>query len=218
MTETPTQDTYEEEEKAISQAIIRLEKGYVFKNDHTPLAVWETLKDQRNRICDILKYSGWTYKYVDDGDDGYAYLTPLKNNQDGADILRRGSLGVGMSYILVILRKKYQEHYDAGLYGTASIERDELIKILESYSGEITNQEKFRDDVILKLKKLDKMKLIEIKDEKTIVIHSIISSLINAEWLSKFAAHLDELKTTKLGPDMMEDDNESDILEGLEGE
>lgn len=218
MSEAPTIDTYEEEEKAISRAIIKLESGYVFKNDHTPLPIWETLRDQRNRICGILKYSGWTYQFVDNGDDGYAYLTPLKGEVDGADILRRGKLGIAMSYMLVILRKRYQDHHDAGRYGQASIDRDEFLKILESYSGEITNHEKFRDDTLAKLKKLDRMKLIELKEEKNIIIHSIISSLINAEWLQKFSDHLKDVKEAKFGPDENEEDEDSDTLEGLEEE
>ena len=215
MNETPIQDTFEEEEKTISQAIIRLESGFVFKNEHTPLSIWETLRDQSNRICGILKYSGWTYVFVDNGDDGYAYLTPLNENQDGFELLKKEKLGILMSYILVILRKRYQDYHDSGRYGMASMEKDELIKILKSYSGEITNQEKFIDNITVKLKKLDRMKLIAIRDEKTIWIRSIISSLINAEWLKRFSDHLKEVKEEKFSVEN-DEDNESDILEGLE--
>lgn len=188
----------ETEERLRSQALIALSKRFVFKEDKN-IDLWETLVNDRAALCEVLQYFDLTYRLEEFGDQGFAYLVPLGDSEEGKGLLSLTPIRTLTSYLLVVLRKTFKEFADEGRTERPNIEKEKLYELLKVYYGETTNWEVHKSNIDKQLKELQRLKVINMtgEGENHIVIHPIITSLIDMKWLTEFSAYLAEKKEEK---------------------
>lgn len=185
----------ETEDRLRSQALIALSKRFVFKDDRN-LDIWETLVNDRAALCGILQYFDLTYRCEEFGDQGFAYLVPLGDSEEGKGLLSLTPIRTLTSYLLVVLRQTFKNFSDEGRTERPYIDKDKLYEVMKGYYGETTNWEVHKSNIDKQLKELKNLKVINMigEGEKRIVIHPVITSLIDLKWLTEFNAYLEEKK------------------------
>lgn len=180
--------TMEAEDQAIRKALVKLQRGIVF-SETAGREVWETLQRDQSRINEILANFSLSYIFQKEdinGRYGYAVLTRMQSQDaDDAGAGNENTLDFLTSWILVILRRYYQDWVTTGYSMPAQVEWKSFRDLVMEYVRDVTDQEVLQDKIKEKLRKIKKIHIVEFEGEK-ILIHPVIAAVIDANWLQKF--------------------------------
>lgn len=186
-----TSMTFEEREAAIQRALHALQKGIVFR-ENARRDVWDTLQNEKDYINDILEHFGYRYILRDFGDRlSYAVVTRGTDSKDDVeDEISARPLGYMLSWILVVLRRTYKEWVDRGRMLPAKTDFDTVVEEVRSYTKDATDDAAFRQQVKDNLGKVSRtFHLIQFENKETILIHPVITDVVDAEFLDTFCQH-----------------------------
>lgn len=179
----------EEQELALSKALIALFKGVIFKERQPEL--WQTVLEQRAQISDYTARLGLVL-LVDEVDE-YAFLRQ-REQEELPRLVPRYPLSYGLSLLLVSLRKSLGEydasHGDMRLVLTIS---DMQLK-LKAFFPALPNEIKFRQNLERHVHRAEEMGFLRpvAGQEEAYEVQPLLRSFINAEWLHTFDDRLQE--------------------------
>ncbi len=179
----------EEQELALSKALIALFKGVIFRERQPEL--WQTVLEQRAQISDYTARLGLVL-LVDEVDE-YAFLRQ-REQEELPRLVPRYPLSYGLSLLLVSLRKSLGEydasHGDMRLVLTIS---DMQLK-LKAFFPALPNEIKFRQNLERHVHRAEEMGFLRpvAGQEEAYEVQPLLRSFINAEWLHTFDDRLQE--------------------------
>ena len=179
----------EEQELALSKALIALFKGVIFRERQPEL--WQTVLEQRAQISDYTARLGLVL-LVDEVDE-YAFLRQTEQ-EELPRLVPRYPLSYGLSLLLVSLRKSLGEydasHGDMRLVLTIS---DMQLK-LKAFFPALPNEIKFRQNLERHVHRAEEMGFLRpvAGQEEAYEVQPLLRSFINAEWLHTFDDRLQE--------------------------
>ena len=179
----------EEQEQALSKALIALFKGVIFRERQPEL--WQTVLEQRAQISDYTARLGLVL-LVDEVDE-YAFLRQ-REQEELPRLVPRYPLSYGLSLLLVSLRKSLGEydasHGDMRLVLTIS---DMQLK-LKAFFPALPNEIKFRQNLERHVHRAEEMGFLRpvAGQEEAYEVQPLLRSFINAEWLHTFDDRLQE--------------------------
>lgn len=183
----------EQDNDSLSQVLINLQKGIVYRENNETL--WQDLIQLAPRVKDYF-----TLTYLDlilDEAEGYAFLKSKADSEEQSypRLISRRALTFEVSLLLVLLRKRLVE-FDAESSDTRLIlSQTEIVNLMQTYLGESTNQAKTVDKIesyinkVLELNFLQKLK--SSQSEPYYEVKRILKAFIDVEWLQQFDQWLD---------------------------
>ncbi len=179
----------EEQEAALSKALIALFKGVIFKERQPEL--WQTVLEQRAQISDYAVRLGLIL--LIDEVDAYAFLRQSEQ-ETLPRLVPRYPLSYGLSLLLVSLRKSLGE-YDASHGDTRLVLTlgDMQLK-LKAFFPALPNEIKFRQNLERHVHRAEEMGFLRpaAGREDAYEVQPLLRSFINAEWLHTFDDRLQE--------------------------
>lgn len=183
----------EQDNGSLSQVLINLQKGIVYRENNETL--WQDLIQLAPRVKD---YFALTYlDLILDEAEGYAFLKSKADSEEQSypRLISRRALTFEVSLLLVLLRKRLVE-FDAESSDTRLIlSQTEIVNLMQTYLGESTNQAKTVDKIesyinkVLELNFLQKLK--SSQSEPYYEVKRILKAFIDVEWLQQFDQWLD---------------------------
>lgn len=175
-----------------SRVLVRLLKGIVYREDDEGL--WQSLLKRQGSVMDHFALLG--LDLVLSEEEGYGFLKSTAD-EDSADIpklIPRRQLSYPVSLILALLRRKFAEHDAAGADPRLILDREELIKLTETFLQKGNNEVQWLSRFDNYLNRVHDLGFIRYlgDDGKKIEVRRVLKVFVDAQWLSEFDKRLAE--------------------------
>lgn len=175
-----------------SKVLVRLLKGIVYREDDEGL--WQSLLKRQGAVMDHFALLG--LDLVLSEEEGYGFLKSAAD-EDSADIpklIPRRQLSYPVSLLLALLRRKFAEHDAAGSDPRLILDREELVKLTETFLQKGNNEVQWLarfDNYLNRVHDLGFIRYLG-DDGKKIEVRRVLKVFVDAQWLSEFDKRLGE--------------------------
>lgn len=185
--------TTTESSAALSQAVVGLMKGVVYRDTHE--AVWQQLLRIQPQLRDHFTVTGLVV--VVDEAEGYAYLQS-RPEVDGEDapprLVPRRSLSFHVSLLLALLRKKLAEFDATSSESRLILTRDQMVEMLRLFLPDTSNEARLVDTIDSHLNKVVELGFLRRVNgaEQSFEVRRILKAFVDGQWLGELDRRLEE--------------------------
>jgi hypothetical protein len=182
---------------SLSLVIIQLMKGVVYESENPK--IWQDLINLQNQVRDYLKVIN--VRLMLSEDEGFAWLSNRSERSEDDESLQalpklisKRELSYPVSLLLVLFRQKLLEHDSSDASTVLVLEKEEIAQSLGVFFNDSGNEVKFQKQLDSHLNKIVELGFIRKlrNSNNKYEIKRIIASFIDAEWLNKMDALLEE--------------------------
>jgi len=176
----------ESQETKLSEVVIHLLKGILFRQQHPVL--WNDLLKIQGQLEDYIKVLGLELSL--DDSEGYAWLMQKTESEDDKTtlprLIARRPLSYPMSLLCVLLRKKMAEADKSGAEVRVIVARQDIINAMLVFMPDKCNEAQTAatiNAIINKVVELGFLRKLK-NDNENLEIQRIISALVDADWVA----------------------------------
>jgi len=176
----------ESQETKLSEVVIHLLKGILFRQQHPVL--WNDLLKIQGQLEDYIKVLGLELSL--DDSEGYAWLMQKTESEDDKTtlprLIARRPLSYPMSLLCVLLRKKMAEADKSGAEVRVIVARQDIINAMLVFMPDKSNEAQTAatiNAIINKVVELGFLRKLK-NDNENLEIQRIISALVDADWVA----------------------------------
>lgn len=175
-----------------SRVLVRLLKGIVYREDDELL--WQTLLKRQGAVMDYFGILG--LDLVVSEEEGYGFLktSAEERSADIPKLIPRRPLSYPVSLILALLRRKVAEHDASSPDPRLILERDELVKLTETFLQKGNNEVQWLSRFDGYLNRVQELGFIRYlgDDARKIEVRRVLKVFVDAQWLQEFDRRLAE--------------------------
>ena len=205
----------------LSALVVPLLKGVIYRE--AAVNLWSALYGLQFRVRDYVAVLG--LELVLDEAEGYAFLrsrTPLADDADDASaaplprLITRRPLGLMVSLLLALLRKKLAEFDASGGETRLILSRDQIVEMTRVFLPDNSNESRVVDQIEMHLGKIvDLGFLRKLKpaagapsgQAPSFEVRRILKAFVDAQWLAEFDGKLESYRVQlHVGIDGVADD------------
>jgi len=184
-----------EQDIEYAKVLVRLFKGIIYREDDEGL--WQELLKRQGAVMDYFAFIG--LDLVVSEEEGFCFLK-TRTDEESADIpklIPRRQLSYPVSLILALLRRKFAEHDASGSDPRLIMEREELVKLVETFLQKGNNEVQWLarfDSYLNRVQELGFIRYLGENGQK-LEVRRILKVFIDAQWLAEFDQRLAEYGT-----------------------
>lgn len=178
----------------LGPVLVKLMKGVVYREDHE--ALWQDLMLLEHPARDYVLVIG--LDLILNEAEGFAYLHQLETDEALPDklprLVQRRPLSYLVSLLCVLLRKRLVEADVGGEESRVVLTRDQMAEMMQIFLKDQPNEARLMDQMDATINKVTALGFLRrfSKESQAFEVRRILKDLVNADWLSKLDAKLDE--------------------------
>ncbi|KJS17869.1 MAG: hypothetical protein VR69_02880 [Peptococcaceae bacterium BRH_c4b] len=197
---SPGKDRPELDGQNISEVLIALLKGVIYRDTHPEL--WSALRGLQATVRDYVAVLG--LELLLNEAEGYAWLRS-RPALEGTPVLPRlvvkRQLSFPVSLLLALLRKKLAEFDATGGDTRLILSRDHVVELVRVFLHSGTNEARMVDQLDAHLNKICELGFLRRLrgNDNLFEVRRILKAFVDAQWLGEFEQRLAEYRSHMVG-------------------